>query len=193
MIATHCPAATCSCILQTCQNPQSSPLQLPTPHTFGPGPVQGMQCSATIIQGEYTIHWTPKADGVNITCLASGSGYVGLGWTATPSQMVGSHAVIGWINNDASQNVSALCWAMRQILPLTKPGGRATASGGSAGCHDVLCSSTSSLLTDNLQLSQSNIGHPISMMLQIWLVQPKPRQLRRLCIHTCGFIPASLP
>lgn len=71
--------------------------------------MQGMQCSATIIPGEYTIHWTPQAGGVNITCLASGSGYVGLGWTANQGQMVGSHAVIGWVNNDASQNVSALC------------------------------------------------------------------------------------
>ncbi|KAK9836584.1 hypothetical protein WJX74_003639 [Apatococcus lobatus] len=70
-----------------------------------PSPIQGMQCSATIIPGEYTIHWTPKADGVNITCLASGSGFVGLGWPAKQGQMLGAHAIIGWVNTDATQNI----------------------------------------------------------------------------------------
>lgn len=70
--------------------------------------VQGMQCSATIIPGEYTIHWKPSPDGVNITCLASGSGYVGLGWTANQGQMIGSHAILGWVNNDGSQMVNKL-------------------------------------------------------------------------------------
>lgn len=68
--------------------------------------MQGMSCSAIIIPNEYTIHWSPQAHGVNITAVASGKGFVGLGWTASPGQMLNSHAIIGWVNDNGSQNVS---------------------------------------------------------------------------------------
>lgn len=67
-----------------------------------------MACSATIIPNEYTLHWRPQANGVNITAVASGKGFVGLGWTADLGQMIGSHAIIGWVNDNGSQNVSLL-------------------------------------------------------------------------------------
>ncbi len=78
--------------------------------------MQGMQCSAIIIPGEYTLHWTPLQNGVNITSVAVGRGFIGLGWTASPGQMIGSHAVIGWVNDDGSQDVSPLT----PSIPMTK-------------------------------------------------------------------------
>ena len=68
--------------------------------------VQGMECSATLIPGAYTLHWTPQQGGVNITAVAAGKGFVGLGWTADPGQMIGSHAIIGWVNDDSTKHVT---------------------------------------------------------------------------------------
>ncbi|KAK9862997.1 hypothetical protein WJX84_005249 [Apatococcus fuscideae] len=81
------------------------PLSLTQTTKCAPSPIPGMECSATLIPGAYTLHWTPQQGGVNITAVAAGKGFVGLGWTADPGQMIGSHAIIGWVNDDSTKHV----------------------------------------------------------------------------------------
>ncbi|KAK3261485.1 hypothetical protein CYMTET_29607 [Cymbomonas tetramitiformis] len=103
------------------------------------------------------LHYTfTSAESIKIGIQANTSGYAALGWTETADEMIGSEAVIGWIDSESVASVNTYVLTAKSSSGIEEGGFEITNASASRSDNVLLVEWTRPLTTDaNLEGSQN--------------------------------------
>ncbi|KAK3253859.1 hypothetical protein CYMTET_36894 [Cymbomonas tetramitiformis] len=104
-----------------------------------------------------TLHYTfTSAESIKLGIQVFSAGYVALGWTETADEMIGSEAVIGWIDGESVVSVNTYLLTSKSSSGIEEGGFEITDASASRTGNALLVEWTRPLtVDDNLEGSQN--------------------------------------